>query len=293
MFKARIAIPIIGVIALSLVLPGVASANTASVKCDSTGVVFTYNANFGRSKVSTEIVNGVSYRYTVPVYQVSTHTWPGVTGTIVASASWSGGSIPKTTLHCPTPTLTPPPPPPAVTPPPPPPPPPAVTPPVTPPAPPAPPAAPVAPPVVPVVPVAPLVPATPAPTPKISLRKRALAKTVPAGSTVRYQLVVKSTGGTAHGVVVCDKLPDHMTYASLGNATLQDGKACWTIGDLTGSLTLSLRARVDADAPAGSLTNNATATSDDAGKAKASATVNVPAKHGVKGKLKRTAGVTG
>ena len=61
MFKARFAIPIIGVIALSLMLPGVASANTASVKCDSTGVVFTYNADFGRSKVSTEIVNGVSY----------------------------------------------------------------------------------------------------------------------------------------------------------------------------------------------------------------------------------------
>ncbi len=47
------------------------------------------------------------------------------------------------------------------------------------------------------------------------------------------------------------------------------------------------------DAPAGSLTNNATATSDDAGRAKADATIKVPAKHGVKGKLKRTAGVTG
>jgi len=78
MFKARFAIPIIGVIALALMLPGVASANTASVKCDSTGVVFTYNADFGRAKVSTEIVNGVSYAYNVPVRQASTHTWPGV-----------------------------------------------------------------------------------------------------------------------------------------------------------------------------------------------------------------------
>jgi hypothetical protein len=277
MFKARIAIPIIGVIALSLVLPGVASANTGSVKCDSTGVVFSYNANFGRSKVSTEIVNGVSYQYTVPVYQVSTHTWPGVTGTIVASASWSGGGIPKTTLHCPTPTQPPPPPPPP--------------PPV---APPTPPAQPVAPPVVPpAAPVVPLTPETPAAPPKISLQKQALAKVVPAGSIVRYQLVVKVTGGTARGVVVCDKLPDHMTYASLGTATLRNGKACWTVGDLSGSLTLSLRAKVDADAPAGSLTNTATATSDNAGRAKASATVNVPAKHGVKGKLKRAAGVTG
>jgi Domain of unknown function DUF11 len=292
MFKARIAIPIIGVIALSLVLPGVASANTASVKCDSTGVVFTYNANFGRSKVSTETVNGVTYQYTVPVYQVSTHTWPGVTGTAVVSATWSGGSIPTTTLHCPTPPPPVTPPPPPVAPPPPPvaPPPPPVAPPpppVTPPAP------PVVPPVVPVVPVAPLTPATPAASPKISLRKRALAKTVAAGATVRYQLVVKVTGGLAHDVVVCDKLPDHMTYVTLGTATLQDGKACWTIGDLSGSLTLSLRAKVDADAPAGSLTNNATATSSNAGRDKADATIKVPAKHGVKGKLKRAAGVTG
>ena len=115
-----------------------------------------------------------------------------------------------------------------------------------------------------------------------------------AGSTVRYQLVVKATGGTAHDVVVCDKLPNHMTYVSLGTATLQDGKACWMVGDLTGSLTLSLRARVDADAPGGSLVNNATATSSDAGRAKAAAKITVPeAKSGVKGKLKRAAGVTG
>ena len=92
---------------------------------------------------------------------------------------------------------------------------------------------------------------------------------VPAGSKVKYQLIVKSTGGTAHGVVVCDKLPDHMTYVALGNATMENGKACWTIGDLTGSMTLSLSAKVDADAPAGTLTNNATATSSNAGKAKA------------------------
>ena len=110
---------------------------------------------------------------------------------------------------------------------------------------------------------------------------------------MKYQLIVTATGGTAHGVVVCDKLPDHMTYASLGTASMQNGKACWTVGDLTGSLTLSLKAKVDADAPAGSLTNNSTATSTDSGNAKAHATINVPAKHGVKGKFKRTAGVTG
>jgi hypothetical protein len=74
---------------------------------------------------------------------------------------------------------------------------------------------------------------------------------------------------------------------------LSNGRACWTLGDLTGSITLSLSARVDASAPAGSLTNNSTATSSNAGRAKAHATISVPAKHGVKGKFKRTAGVTG
>jgi uncharacterized repeat protein (TIGR01451 family) len=116
---------------------------------------------------------------------------------------------------------------------------------------------------------------------------------IAAGSVVKYQLVVTSKGGTAHGVVVCDNLPANMTYAKLGTATMQNGQACWTLGDLTGSITLTLRARVDSSAPAGSLTNNSTATSSNAGRAKAHATINVPAKHGVKGKLKRTAGVTG
>ena len=111
---------------------------------------------------------------------------------------------------------------------------------------------------------------------------------------MRYQLVVKATGGTAQDVRVCDKLPANMTYLWLGNATLDDGKACWFVGDLTGSLTLTLTAKVDVGTAAGTLTNNATATSSNAGRDKAHATIKVPAaKHGVKGKLKRSAGVTG
>ena len=283
MFIKRVAaIPIVALIALAV--PNVASANTGSVKCDSTGVVFSYNANFGRTKVSTETVNGVTQQFTVPAHTAVTHTWPGLFGTLTVGATWSGGSIPTVTLQCPKPVSPPPPPPPPVAPPPPPPPPP---PPVAPPPPP--PAPPVSPPSPPVSP-----PAPPAPAPQISLKKRALKQVVAAGSTVKYQLIVTAKGGTtAHGVVVCDTLPDHMTYVSSSTATLTNGKACWTVGDLTGSLTLSLRAKVDADAPAGPLTNNTTATSTDAGNAKAHATIKVPAKHGVKGKFKRTAGVTG
>ena len=274
------AIPIIAVIALAV--PSVASANTGSVTCDSTGVVFSYNANFGRTKVSTETVNGVTQQFTVPANTAVTHIWP-IFGTLTVGATWSGGSIPTVTLVCPAP-ATPTPPPPPVTPPAPPP----VVPPVTPPV-----ATPVTPPAAPAAPAAPITPLSPSPNPHIVLEKRALATVVPAGSVVKYQLIVTSKGGTAHGVVVCDNLPANMTYAKLGTATMQNGRACWTLGDLTGSITLSLRARVDKDAPAGSLTNNSTATSSNAGRAKAHATINVPAKHGVKGKLKRTAGVTG
>jgi uncharacterized repeat protein (TIGR01451 family) len=147
----------------------------------------------------------------------------------------------------------------------------------------------------PVTPSAAPAPATStAPKPRISLRKRAQRKVVAAGSTVKYRIIVKAKGGTAHDVVVCDKLPDHMTYASLGTATLEDGKACWKVGDLTGSLTLTFTAKVDADARPGRLTNNATVTSD-VGNSKAKASVRVPERRGVKGKLKRTAaaGVTG
>jgi uncharacterized repeat protein (TIGR01451 family) len=275
-----VAIPIVALVALAV--PGVASANTGSVTCDSTGVVFSYNANFGRDKVSTETVNGVTQQFTVPAHTAVTHTWP-IFGTLTVGATWSGGSIPTVTLVCPAPAA---PPPPPVAPPPPP---------VAPPPPPVAPPPPVTPPVVPSTPVTPATPplSPSSPSPHIVLKKRALAKTVQAGAVVKYQIIVTAKGGTAHNVVVCDKLPSNMTYASLGTASMNNGQACWRVGDLTGSLTLSLSARVDTDAPAGSLTNNSTATSSNAGRAKAHATINVPAKHGVKGKFKRTAGVTG
>ena len=87
MYSKRFAIPIVAIAALAF--PGLASANTGSVKCDSTGVVFSYNANFNPSRVSTETVNGVSQQFTVPKWKAVTHTWPGVTGTIVVGAKWT------------------------------------------------------------------------------------------------------------------------------------------------------------------------------------------------------------
>ena len=80
-----------------------ASANTGSVKCDSTGVVFSYNANFNPSRVSTETVNGVTQHFTVPKWKAVTHTWPGLSGTLAVGAKWIGGGIKTVTLHCPKP----------------------------------------------------------------------------------------------------------------------------------------------------------------------------------------------
>jgi uncharacterized repeat protein (TIGR01451 family) len=273
----RFAAALVGAAAIgALALPGVASANTGSVTCDNTGVVFSYDAHFGRAKVATETVNGVSKQFTVPKYTATTDTWP-VFGTLTVGSTWSGGSIPTVTLVCPPPA-------------------PPLTPPVAPPI-----APPVAPPVSPPVVAPPAAPVTPSvvssPAPRITLSKKAGARTVQVGTTVNYRLIVKATGGTAHDVVVCDKLPAHMTYVSLGSATLQGGEACWTVGDLTGSRSLSFRARVDRDASAGTLVNNATATSSNAGRAVAHASIKVPERHAVKGAVKgqaeRSAGVTG
>lgn len=87
-----------------LAIPAMASAHSGSVVCNSSGVVFTYNANFATAKDATEVVNGTSYSFHVLPHVVNTHTIPGVTGTVVASSSWGGpGSIPEVTLTCPAP----------------------------------------------------------------------------------------------------------------------------------------------------------------------------------------------
>src|SRR5664279_4253227 len=104
----RFVAAIVGAIAINALVPGMASANTGAVTCNSSGVVFSYDAHFGRPKVVIETVNGVSKPFTVPKYTAITDTWP-IFGTLTAGATWSGGSIPTTTLVCPAaPPVTPP-----------------------------------------------------------------------------------------------------------------------------------------------------------------------------------------
>jgi hypothetical protein len=179
-------------VSVALAIPGAAQGHTGSVTCDATGVVFHFNANFERDTIVTETVGAPGQVPAERVLTVHRHTavsdtWVGVTGTVRAGATWHGGSIPTTTLVCPTPT-SPPPPPPVTTPPPPP-----VAPPATPPA--TPPAAPpVAPPVAPPTapPVAP--PSPPATTTSVTPPKKPV-------KCPRYTYKIRMV----RGVLICGK----------------------------------------------------------------------------------------
>lgn len=98
----------------ALFVPSVASAHTGSVTCTAQGVVFTYNANFPVTENAFEKVdfsNGAfsTKNFTVVAGQVTSDTIPVDTaGTVVASSTWAGGgSIPPTSVTCPSPDLIP------------------------------------------------------------------------------------------------------------------------------------------------------------------------------------------
>jgi len=74
---------------------------------------------------------------------------------------------------------------------------------------------------------------------------------------------------------------------------MQNGQACWTLGDLTGSITLTLRARVDSRR-ARRLAHEQLDRDVEQRRAREGARHDQRAREArVKGKLKRTAGVTG
>jgi uncharacterized repeat protein (TIGR01451 family) len=87
--------------------------------------------------------------------------------------------------------------------------------------------------------------------PDVRITKRALQHRVDSGRTVTYVIGVRSGGtGTARDLLVCDRLPSTMSYASLGGATLRNGRACWRIAALAPGTrrTFRLTARAATDA---------------------------------------------
>jgi uncharacterized repeat protein (TIGR01451 family) len=154
------------------------------------------------------------------------------------------------------------------------------------------------PPVPPVPPVTPLPKVTPPVAPAavpskttISLSKRAASPTVKAGGTVAFTIVWKNTGkATAKNVVICDDLPNQMTFVSAKGAAFKNGKACWTRKSVAKGATLTFRvvARVDASVGNEKLVNLATAKASNAKPATAKAPVRA-----LRNVRTRAGGVTG
>jgi uncharacterized repeat protein (TIGR01451 family) len=152
------------------------------------------------------------------------------------------------------------------------------------------------PPAPPVTPPAPAVVVTghPASVPSkttISLSKRASSPSVKAGGTVSFTIIWKNTGkAAARNVVICDDLPNQLTFVSAKGAAFKNGKACWMRKSVAKGTTLTFRvvARVDAGVGNKELVNVATAKASNAKPATAKAPVRA-----LRNARTRAGGVTG
>jgi uncharacterized repeat protein (TIGR01451 family) len=127
--------------------------------------------------------------------------------------------------------------------------------------------------------------------PRLALAKNGRPSSVRAGEAIRYTLVVRNVGAaTAHGVKVCDSLPEGLTVTSTGLGKLSGARVCWTVGVLAKGKRRQFTLLVTVDlTQRGRIVNRAVATATDAGPARAasSTAITLPSsRHGV-------AGVTG
>jgi uncharacterized repeat protein (TIGR01451 family) len=125
----------------------------------------------------------------------------------------------------------------------------------------------------------------------ISLTKHAASSRVKAGGTALFTIVWKNTGkAAAKHVVICDNLPEHMTFVSAARASYRDGKVCWMRRSVASGTALTFRvvARVDAGVGNVKLVNVATATAGNAKPARAEAPVRA-----LRNTRTRAGGVTG
>jgi uncharacterized repeat protein (TIGR01451 family) len=127
-----------------------------------------------------------------------------------------------------------------------------------------------------VVPPPPVVPAAVPSKTTITLDKRASSPTVEAGGTVSFTITWQNTGKVAaRNVLICDRLPNQMSFVSAKGATFKSGKACWARKSVAKGATLTFRvtARVEATVGNEKLVNVATATASNAKPATATAPV--------------------
>ena len=68
---------------------------------------------------------------------------------------------------------------------------------------------------------------------RVTVRKVALRRTVAAGRTVRFRIVVTAAGALpVQGARVCDVMPARLSVASASGARVRGRRACWTIRSL-------------------------------------------------------------
>jgi len=93
---------------------------------------------------------------------------------------------------------------------------------------------------------------------RLTLTKTADRKLVVAGETVRFTITVRSVGQVAaRHVLICDRLPPHMTFVSAPGARFIMGRACWSRKAMRPGAVFRkiFVARVDQTAPTGRLRN--------------------------------------
>jgi uncharacterized repeat protein (TIGR01451 family) len=127
--------------------------------------------------------------------------------------------------------------------------------------------------------------------PRLALTKKGKPSSVRAGDAIRYTLVVTNVGkATAHGVKVCDTLPEGLTVTSTGSGKLAGAQVCWTVGVLAKGKHRQFTLLVKVDLTQRKrVVNKAVATANDARPAGAASSTDITlprSRHGV-------AGVTG
>ena len=114
---------------------------------------------------------------------------------------------------------------------------------------------------------------------KLKVTKKRIGRgTVEAGDKVRFKIVVRNvTKNVAADVIVCDRLPSAMSFASLAGAKLKGGDACWTIDLLRGKARKSfhLTGRMEGGHGGGVVRNVAYVKADNAPKRRGVAGVRV------------------
>ena len=117
------------------------------------------------------------------------------------------------------------------------------------------------------------------PAAHLTIVKGADRAVVLSGGIVHYTITVRNTGpDAATNLRTCDRLPDGMTYVSIGGGRLDRGRACFTKASLSAgaSMVYQLVARVDAGVT-GTFVNHATTSADNAPSRSAMATVRAKA----------------